>query len=302
MVSYLSWAANAVLFVAACFLAANTVNTILAAMLAAPVPQDAAQAATAPEVRAARWTDRQVILDRNLFNSSTMDAVALEPIQEEIEATKLPLQLLGTVGAELDALAWAVVQDTEKRETLVVTIGDDLKGKATVTRIERRRLVLRENGVLRELTIGDDTIATSSQPTRTASRASAARSRFARARASAREPSVRQLADDRFSLPRDDVEQALSNPADILSQARFLPKYEGEEMLGFQINSIKAGSVLEEFGIQNGDIITEFNGITIDSPTESARLLQEFSDSSQVTLVVESEDGETRTINVDLDE
>ena len=78
--------------------------------------------------------------------------------------------------------------------------------------------------------------------------------------------------------------EVLSNPADILSQARFLPKYDGEEMLGFQVNSIKSGSILEEFGIQNGDLITEFNGVAIDNPSESGRFLQEFKGSSQVTL------------------
>ena len=52
----------------------------------------------------------------------------------------------------------------------------------------------------------------------------------------------------------------------------------------------------------NGDLITEFNGVSITSPTESAQLLQEFNDSSSVALVVENADGEVRTINVDLDE
>ncbi len=103
-------------------------------------------------------------------------------------------------------------------------------------------------------------------------------------------------------MPREEVEEALKNPADILSQARFLPKYDGGEMVGFQINAIKSGSVLAGFGIENGDLITEFNGISITSPTESAKLLQEFNDSSSVSLVVQDADGDVRTINVDLDE
>ena len=298
MVSYLSWAADAVLFVAACFLAANTANTIFAAMLVAPAPQSVARAA-GEDLRAPGWPDRQVILDRNLFNSSTLEPSGeAEPIQEEIEATKLPLELRGTIGAEIPEYAWAVVQDTEKRETLVVTIGDDLKGKATVVRIERRRLVLLENGVHRELTIGDEALAAATKRT-TARARPPSRSR---SRSTRRDTNVRQLADNRFALPREDVEEVLSNPADILSQARFLPKYDGEEMVGFQVNSIKSGSILEEFGIQNGDLITRFNGIAIDNPAESGRFLQEFKGSNTVTLVVEGADGESRTINVDMDE
>ena len=304
MVSYLSWAANAVLFVVACFLAANTANTIFAAALAPTteeVPIPPAESARAPS-----WPDRRVILERNLFNSSTAESlVEAEPIEEveEIEATTLPLQLLGTVGSENPELAWAAILDKQSRKTLVVTIGDLLKEKATVLRIERRRIVLLENDVHRELLIGDEPVV--SPAVLRAARKARTRSPRSRARTSRRdrsESSVRQLAENRFAMPREEVEEVLKNPADILSQARFLPKYDGGEMVGFQINSIKSGSVLEGFGIENGDLITEFNGISITSPTESARLLQEFNDSSSVSLVVQDADGDVRTINVDLDE
>jgi len=302
MVSYLSWAANAVLFVAACFLAANTANTIFAAMLAPPEAETLAAAAPT-SARKPSWQDRRVILDRNLFNSASADAADIEPlpIDDEIEATRLPLQLLGTVGAEDPEYAWAAILDKETRKNLVVTIGDDLKGKATVMRIERRRIVLLENDVHRELTIGDD------QTLDTAARAPRQRARTPRSRARAgrnqrdRDSAVRRLAENRFSLPREDVENALQDPSDILSQARFLPKYEDGEMVGFQINSVKSGSVLEGFGVKNGDLITEFNGISITSPTESAKLLQEFNDSDTVSLVVEGPDGASRTIDVELD-
>ena len=290
MVSYLSRAANAVLFVAACFLAANTANTIFASMLAPPADGEVARAAPEP-TRAPAWSDRQVILTRNLFHSSTLER-SVDPgeIAEEIEATQLPLQLLGTAAAEDPELAHAAVLDTEKRQTLVVTIGDILKEKATVLRIERRRIVLLENGAHRELSFGDDELPRPAVQT------------AARARRPAREPRVRQLADDRFALPRGDVEAALANPQDILSQARFMPKFEGEEMVGFQVNAIKQGSILQDFGLQNGDLIREFNGVSISSPAESAQLLQEFNDSDQVSLVVQGADGSERVINVDLNE
>ena len=297
MVSYLSRAANAVLFVAACFLAANTANAIFASMLTAPVPEQVARA-EAPAVQDATWNDRQVILDRNLFNSSSADgAAALAPIDEDIEETQLPLRLLGTAAAEIPELAWAAVEDESTRDTLVVTIDDILLEKATVVRIERRRIVLLENDEHRELTFGDDI-----EIRKAVRSAASARNATRRPRpGSRREPNVRQLADNRFALPRGDVEEALRDPSDILSQARFLPKYQDGEMVGFQVNAIKSGSVLEEFGIKNGDLITEFNGISIDSPTESARLLQEFNESDTVELNITHNDGSTDVYTVELD-
>jgi general secretion pathway protein C len=295
MVSYLSRAANAVLFVLACFLLANTANTIFASMLAPPAAEEVAR--SAPESgRTPTWADREVILTRNLFHSSTLErSVAPGDIEEEIEATQLPLQLLGTAAAEDPELAYAAVLDTEKRQTLVVKIGDILKEKATVVKIQRRRLVLLENGAHRELTFGDE--GTPIPAIQTAARPAAGR-RPPRAAP----PRVRQLADDRFAMARGEVEAAIANPQDILSQARFMPKFEGEQMVGFQVNAIKPGSILQDFGLQNGDLIREFNGISISSPAESAQLLQEFNESDQVVLVVQKPDGSEHEINVDLSE
>jgi general secretion pathway protein C len=291
MVSYLSWAANAVLFVTACYLAANTANTIFAAMLAPPDPSEilAPAPTSAPS---ANLDHRRAIVDRNLFQSSSIEVAAVETETENIEATKLPLDLLGTAAAENPEFAWAAVLDRQQRKTLVVGIGDRLKDKADVVRIERRRLVLLEDGAHRELTFGDE-LRPPDPVTRAARRKPTARNRSAR-RTTPRLP--------RTSITREDVDEALRDPSDILSQARFLPKYDGGEMKGFQVNAIKPDSMLNELGLQNGDVIREFNGISISSPQESAQLLQELGQSTQFSIEVERADGTIVPFDIDLAE
>jgi general secretion pathway protein C len=282
MVSYLSWGANVILFVTACFLAAETANAIFASLLAPPGEQAAPRAEPAP-AEAKTWAQRQVILDRNLFHSSTRE-VALAPVEpiEELEPTKLPLDLLGTAAADDPALAWAAINDRETRDTLIAGIGDVLKERATVARIERRRVLLLGDGVHRELTFGDE--APPPKPVRRAARTPTRKSR--------------RSGLSRVSIPRRDVEAALKNPGDLLSQARFLPKQEEGELIGIEVGAIKPGSVLEDVGLENGDLITEFNGVPIDSPEQSGRLIQELGDASEISLVVEDANGETRTIVV----
>lgn len=285
MVSYLSWGANVILFVTACFLAAETANAIFAALLTPPGEEAAAAPApVSSDVRT--WAQRQVILERNLFHSSTREVVAapVEPV-EDVEPTSLPLDLLGTAAADDPALAWAAINDRETRATLIVGLGDVLKDKAEVARIERRRVLLLENGVHRELAFGDE--APAEAPVRRASRP---------ARAAARD---RRAAMNRVSLPRKDIEAALRNPGDLLSQARFLPKQEDGQLIGIEVGAIKPGSVLEDVGLENGDLITEFNGVPIDSPEQSGRLIQELGDAGPLTLVVERADGGTQTIVVE---
>lgn len=287
MGSVLSWAANTVLFVAGCFLAADTANDVIASLLLTPPPAETAveQSAPAPQ-RDRTWSNRQIILTRNLFNSSTLDPPA-PPVDEteDIEKSKLPLALLGTFASSDAALSRAAIEQTGKRETFVVGVGDGVAdGKATVVRIERRRVVLSENGALRELTLDDDT----NRP-----------ARVARApRRPSRVPDVRDLGGDRFSVSREDVEDAIRNPTNLLTQARILPKFENGEMVGLQVSGIKEGSLFEEFGIEEGDVITEFAGMAISDPSDGVQILQKFNEGGEFPVTVRDPDGGLREVNI----
>ena len=127
-----------------------------------------------------------MILSRNLFNSSLLAPPPPPPkvvkaVSKDLEPTKLPLSLLGTAASPNAKLSWAAIEDKSSRRTLVVRVNDDVKGKAKVTRIERKRIVLSENGVLRELLLEE-----SSKPSAKSSRGRSAARRPSRSRRSAR--------------------------------------------------------------------------------------------------------------------
>ena len=107
----------------------------------------------------ANLTSIRTAEDRNLFKAALASNKPLAaPVVdlEQLEATKLPLSLIGTAAASNPSASWAAVQDHDSRAHLVLQQGDSLKGKATVERIEPKRIVLRENGQLRELALSDD--------------------------------------------------------------------------------------------------------------------------------------------------
>jgi len=305
MGQYLSWLTNGVLFVLCCYLVADAANEVFAALLT-PTGEDVTRG-TAPTARGRRdWADREIILKRNLFNASLLaPAVPVDEPIEELEATRLPLKLLGTAASTPAEFSWAAVEDEEESRTVIVRISDPIH-KATVQRIERRRIVLSENGVLRELALGEDE---SAGPSARPAKRSRARPPRRSARARARTPAVtaardrvEKLAEDRFQMERDDVDDMMRDPTNLFSQARILPKYEEGEMVGLQINAIKPGSFFEEVGIQSGDVVTKLNGIAIDSPQESAKILAEFSQADQFTIEVEKSDGTTETKEFNLEE
>jgi general secretion pathway protein C len=276
MARYLGWFANTVLLLLCCFFAAETVNAVIGSTLA--VAPDPVSAPSETRIAAApAWSDRQVILTRNLFNASLLAPTEVKPVEEDLEATKLPLALLGTVAALEPENAWAAIEDLGNKESRTVRVGSELRPGATVLRIERRRVVINENGSPRELVLSEEgalqvtAVAPKPQP-----------------RAPRRAPGPPAVAPgERGSLPELDVR----NPATLFSQARILPKYENGQMVGVQLNAIKPGSMFEQIGIKDGDVIRELNGIRIDSPEQSAKILLEFVDAKSFTVVVDDAQG-----------
>jgi general secretion pathway protein C len=305
MGQYLSWLANSVLFVLCCYMVADTTNEVFAALLT-PEPVEVTTAAVGTAAPARTWSDREVILERNLFNASLL-APPRPPEHEappevDLAATELPLRLLGTAAVIPSDASWAAVVDESERRTVIVGVGDPLN-KATVKSIERRRLVLSEGGKLRELVLDEEAAPAAIKGGRAManSRGKRARGRTARAPKPAAKK-ITRLDQDRFKVERDDVDEVMQNPTNLFSQARILPKYDEGTMVGLQINAIKPGSLFEEIGIQSGDVITKLNGITIDNPQESAKVLTEFSEAETFTVDVEREDGSSDTLEFSIDD
>jgi len=181
---------NAGLAVLACLLAATTAGDVLRAVLA-PRPGGAALPAAPPprsaEPPARRAADLRAILERNLFDASTFAPASPPPAEDaDPEATQLPLGLLGTVAASEPGLERAALWNAKTRRRRVVRPGDVVAdGQATVVRIERQRVLLSEDGAIRELVLDEDG---GYRPPADA----AARRRRARARARRRAKQARQ--------------------------------------------------------------------------------------------------------------
>ena len=102
---------------------------------------------------------------------------------------------------------------------------------------------------------------------------------------------VRRVAENRFEVDNEDVQEAVRNPASLFSEARILPRYEDGQMVGIQLNSIKENSLFAEVGLADGDTIVEFNGQSLGSPADSAQFLQQLMDGDGFEVTVESADG-----------
>jgi len=291
------WIVNAALFALCCFLVAGLANTWIAEWLtASPSAAPVAKLGAAEPARA--WSDRQTILDRNLFQVSTLlpeKPVEAEPAvtDEELEATRLPLKLLGTISASDPAAAWAAVEDQQSHKKIIVRVDQRLLDKATVIRIERRRIVLQNGAKREELALDEDEVIPGGGIRQANVRAQGAPAPPGTADLRER---IKRLSEGSFQVQREDIEAAVRNPAELLSKANVQPKFDNGSMVGFQVSSIEPGSLWEEVGIQNGDTVTQVNGITVTSPQDSAAVFNELTSASDFQVKVLGADGQTRSL------
>lgn len=256
--------ANVALFTVCSFQVASVFNAVSADFLR-PGPA-ALRAAPVPDAPAQRdWSERQPILDRNLFDAKTFAEFVPEPEPEpeDLEATKLPLRLLGTQVHSVRENSKAVVTDRGSRDHELVWEGDSFEKypQARVVRIERGRLVIDNQGRREELLLADEGDAPA-RPTRADRR----RSRRAATRANDA-PSLTDRLKALQGRGRD--------MGSILSQGRPVPKWEDGELVGMELRDVEPGGLYDKVGLAEGDVITGVNGIELDNAADASRVLAE---------------------------
>ena len=307
--------ANVCLFVLACFLLASIANQFAAAGLgAAPLAAAPAVIHTLPPRVA--WEDRSVIIDRNLFGSRGDAEVVVEVVEpvEELEESALPLLLLGTASTDDPTTARAAISNKSRNRHEVVQIGDRLEShpRVEVLVIEPRRVVLQNGPKREELTLEKRDLAvkkilppapppqaSAPPPSRSASRSRRARKAQAPSANPVVAPQSRNaLAENlkRLAEQAEEPQPVSAWAADLLSKAMIKPEYEGQQMVGVSLSSIEPGSPLERLGLEDGDRVSQINGIQLNDPSALQKIAAAISNSSRISIIV---NGEPRVIDTD---
>jgi general secretion pathway protein C len=220
----------------------------------APEPQ-AAAAAPAADMRKDPLEAYAVIVERNLFRTTDRPIVVDQTDPNSLEATALQLDLYGTIAGE-GGRGYAIIEERDKKRQRVYKVGDRVAG-ATIVKIMRNAVVLRlgeKDQVLKKKEIastGSDRRplpGMAAQQTQPASPGAA--------------PSPRPLSRPPAAGPSGSA----ADLAGLLTQARVIPNVKAGSSGkpdGVIINEIQPGSLFENAGLVNGDVIQEVNGRTV---------------------------------------
>jgi general secretion pathway protein C len=95
---------------------------------------------------------------------------------------------------------------------------------------------------------------------------------------------IRKVGENRYEVGQGEVDKALNNLAELSTQARIVPAFEGGKTVGFKLFSIRPGSLYSKIGLQNGDVITRINGYEMSSPEKGLEIYTKLKDSKTVTV------------------
>lgn len=233
-----------------------------------------------------------IITGRNIFNpEGTIPDVLRgtdqkEGIDQEADNTPtpstLPLTLVGTIVHGNPKKSIATIEVKPKNQVIAYRVDHDIENLATITEVQRKRVILRNasSGRLEyiEMKLGADKISFSG-----------AKPMLDQVK------DVAQVAENKFEIKRSDLNKYISDLAGTLQQAAMVPRRGANgEIECYKFISIQPDSVFTRLDFQAGDCLKQVNGESIDNPSKAMELFNQLKNSNNIQLKVER-DGRDQT-------
>lgn len=211
------------------------------------------------------------IVKRNIFDPDAVGQVIDEGDPEADQQTDLAVKLLATVVAEPEHYSSALIaEDKRDGDTAGYGIGDSLLGEGEIIRIEQKRVVIkRNNGDVEYLAMKDGD---KPKP---------------KSKSDDEDGEVTKDGDNKFTVERSLVEDAVANVEKLATQIRVVPhKGPDGEIDGYRLSAIRRGSLFDKLGVKNGDIVHDVNGHPLTSADGALKAYQALQSDSNFTFEV----------------
>ena len=290
------WLLYLLLVTAAAALAAEMVNAYISSQLAAPLKSAQTQASgtSGPATQKAPLTHYEAINKRNIFNAtppseSPPSPQDSEPPPPEPPATPLPFKLVGTVAGET-APRFAILETTAPPAGQAVYQVGDMVQQVVIVDIRSDCVVLergegRRESLCFQADSGTAPLQQSAVPSPAARQAAPAPAPAARPGDSGNTGIVR-VDPGTWRVSRDLILENFANVGSLSSQATVTPYFVQGQQQGFRLSQIRAAGLLQQIGLQEGDVLQTVNGLNLYTPQEALQAYQQLQTESTVRINV----------------
>lgn len=231
----------------------------------------------------------------------------------ELEASTLPINLVGTFVSALPDLSYATLQI--EGENKIASHGSEyLDGKARVVKIAPGHIVLKEDNRYTYVRLWATNQAGAAPPGGRPGAPGAAVPGRPMPPVGAATPPPTPVGDAGdtgtggdvaqgvtktgaydYSIDRKMLDKQLQDLPKLQSEARVVPHYKDNQYQGFKLVGVRPGSLYRAIGIRSGDVITAVNGNKIDSPNKALELFEQLKSSSNISVEIERR-GQPKTL------
>lgn len=229
----------------------------------------------------------KVILTRNIFGiASLSEDNGPRESHEAFPDTTLNIVLLGTI-INPDSSSVAIIKNPDNNKVNGYHGGESIdiikSEKVDLIQVMNCKAVIQRERTGRETikckNLGE-TASASSVPTSSGKSTNVSRSsRSSRSRDSKSTDGISKVGDNEYEVSREMLEDVLSDPTNIVQQARVIPQSDGLRFFG-----IRSNSIFWKIGIKNGDTLHRINNVDLNDVERALGVFEELRNQSSFTI------------------
>ncbi len=279
-------ALNFLLIAVLAYFAALSVNDLVAMRLTpagVPIPREAPRPADDGVAHRPRVAYQEIV-NRDIFNI----APPPQPHVEVAEKIDLHLDLIGVSTASAGRPPYAIISDRIGQQNLY-RLGETVPNAGKLVEVDKDKVFIDHNGKRVALNLPKNELPGPVQAAHPLEAPAVDDTPNATADNSDDEtydPNVEDLGDNRYKIPRSTVDHSIGNMNQLLTQMRAIPNTQNGKANGFALSEIEPGSVFDEMGLQEGDVLRSVNGQMITEAGQAMQMMNGLRNASQITIQV----------------
>jgi general secretion pathway protein C len=274
-------ALNFLLVAILAYFAALSVNDIIAMRLAPPQPliaRPAAHLRVSSGAHPRAYYD--TIVKRDIFNALPQETTAPVVVED------LHLNLIG-VSRFSKGPAFAIIEDRSGQQS-VYRQGDMIPNAGKLIEVQKDRIIIDRNGKHVALNLPKENMpgpVVAAKPIAVQPAIDSGNS-GADSDGDDFDPNVTDLGDNRYQVPKATVDYSMNHLSELFTQIRAVPNIQNGRTNGFSLSEIEPGSVFDEMGFQEGDVLRTVDGQQVTDPAQAMQMMSMLRNRNQLSVQV----------------
>jgi general secretion pathway protein C len=239
------------------------------------------------------------IVDRDIFNLVPVEAPAPSaPVIEDLHLTLLGVSIIS------GGKSFAVIEDRTGQQS-IYRVGEYVPDAGTLIQVDAKRAVIDRNGKHVAIELPKDEMPAGVQSAKPVPVMSAppdednTNDSNDNDEDSAYDPNVSELGENHYGIPKGTIDHSVHHMAELFTQVRAIPNIQNGKTTGFSLTEIEPGSVFDQMGFEDGDVLNTVDGQSVDDPMKAMQMLNVLNSRRRIQVQV-MRDGRPVTITYEI--